>query len=274
MRVAVSNIAWRADQEDVAKALLVELGIGGVEIAPTMIWPRPTEVAATDLEDYRRTWNDLGIEIVAAQALLFGQPHLRLFDAESVRAETLRYLSRIVRLSAALGARALVFGSPGNRLRGDVPEAQAVEIATRFFRELGEVAHDHGTAVCIEGNAPAYGCDFLRTTSEARALVQQVDHPGVRLQLDTSTMALNGEDFAAEIVAGVPVAGHFHASEPHLSAVRRGGAVDHASAARALKRAGYEGWVSMEMRAHPAAPDLALVREALETVRECYGSDR
>lgn len=273
MRVAISNIAWRAEQEQEARTLLRELDIHGVEVAPTVIWPRPTEVSRATLTDYRRSWNDLGIDVVATQALLFGQPHLRLFEGASVRRQTLRYLAEVVRVSAVLGATALVFGSPRNRLRGGMPEGQAREIATRFFRQLGEVAHDHGTCVCVEGNAPAYGCDFLLTTAEARALVQQVNHPGVRLQLDTSTMALNGEDIVAEISAGVPLAGHFHASEPDLRPVRRHGAVDHAAAAGALRQAGYGGWVSIEMRADPNAPNLAQVREAIETALEHYRGD-
>jgi sugar phosphate isomerase/epimerase len=39
---------------------------------------------------------------------------------------------------------------------------------------------------------------------------------------------------------------HFHASEPHLVPLGQGG-VDHAAVASALRSAGYERWVSVEM---------------------------
>ena len=272
MKLSVSNIAWAADREQEAAAILQNAGVRGLEVAPTMVWPRPTEAPPVALDAYRDRWLDRGVRIVATQALLFGRPDLILFGDEAARRCTGDYLLAMARVSARLGAGVMVFGSPGNRLRHGLGADIAMDVAVRFFLSLARGVADLGTSLCIEANAPAYGCDFLTTTAEAAELVRRVDHPGVRLQLDTSTMALNGEAYAAEIAAAAALLGHAHASEPHLVPFGSGGA-DHAAAAVALRQAGYARWVSVEMRARPDDRDLAAITAALRLARAKYGED-
>ena len=85
MRLAVSNIAWPADQDAAVAGVLRDLGVTGIEVAPTKVWPRPLEASPTEIEDYRAFWEARGFEIVAAQALLFGRPDLTLFESEAAR---------------------------------------------------------------------------------------------------------------------------------------------------------------------------------------------
>ena len=54
-----------------------------------------------------------------------------------------------------------------------------------------------GSALAFEANAAIYGCRFVRHTAEAIALVQKVDHPGIRLQIDTGTFLIDGDDPAS-----------------------------------------------------------------------------
>lgn len=270
MKVAISNIAWHPGQDAAVADLLAALGIGGVEIAPTAIWEQPTRCDRSELDAYRAWWSDRGIQIVAIQALLYGQPDLLVFGDARTRKRTLAYLQEMIRVAARLGARAMVFGSPSNRLRADVDSLRALEIAAEMFHTLGETAHRAGTRLCIEANAPAYGCDFIQTTAEAIELVRQVDHPGFRLHLDTSTMVLNGEDYGAVIAAGAPLAAHFHVSEPHLERVGENGSIDHEQVATALRASGYSHWVSIEMSAAQPARSLAVVRESLQFVLGRY----
>src|SRR4029078_117158 len=100
---------------------------------------------------------------------------------------------------AQLGAHALVFGSPKNRLRRSLEREEANEIAAEFLRELGEHAFAQRMALCIEANPPEYGGDFVTTTAEAVELCEMVDHPGIRLNADLGGMTLAGEDPGAAI---------------------------------------------------------------------------
>jgi sugar phosphate isomerase/epimerase len=271
MRLAVSNIAWPADQDAAVADRLGALGVTGIEVAPTKAWPNPPAATDAEIDAYRAFWNGRGIEIVAAQALLFGRPELTVFDSAEVRAKTLDYLTGIVRVCARLGARALVFGSPKNRRVGDRPRAEAQGVAVEFFRTLAATAHAAGTTVVLEANPPEYGADFVTRAGGAIELVKAVDHPGFRLHLDTGCMTLAGDPVRETFAAGFPLAHHFHVSEPNLDPPGTSGTVDHAAFAAELHARGYAGWVSLEMR-EPKPFTLDGLAAAVRWVQERYAA--
>ena len=253
VRLAVSNIAWEPSQDDAIADVLRRAGVGGVEIAPTKWRERPLEASSGDIAAYRRAWADRGLPIVSIQSLLFGRPDLQLFGNEHSRTAMLDYLRRIIELSAALGARTLVFGSPKNRIRASLPMANALDVAREFFRSVGAHAREHGVIVCVEANPPAYGCDFITTTADAVDLCRAVDDAGIRINADLGGMTMSNENLSDALRAAAPFLGHFHASEPNLAPL--GAAADHAAAAAALEAIKYAGWVSIEMRAAGNAND-------------------
>lgn len=268
MRLALSNIAWSRQDDEAVAGLMQRAGVGGLEIAPTAVWPDPLAVPAADAAAFRDRWRSRGIEVVAFQALLFGHPELVIFGDEQAREATLAHLTGMMDLAARLGARPLVFGSPKNRQVGPLPAPRARDIAVRFFRDAGRRAADRGVQLCLEPNPPAYGCDFIHTVAEGVSLVREVDHPGFGLHVDAGAITMNGEAPAEAIAAAAPVMGHFHASEPNLAPLGTGG-TDHAALARALRAVGYSGWVSVEMR--PPA-DGGGVERAVGVLTGMYGS--
>jgi sugar phosphate isomerase/epimerase len=268
VKLAVSNIAWRPAENAAIADLLRREGVRGVELAPTAWRDRPLEASSADIESLRRWWEERGLSIIALQSLLFGRPELQLFGDETSRAALLDHLHRTVDFAALVGARALVFGSPRNRRRGDLPPGDAFAIASDFLRLVGEYAHDRDAVLCIEANPPAYGCDFVTTTAEAVELCRAVGHPGVRVNGDVGGMTLAHEDAAQSIALAAPVLGHFHASEPHLA--ETGSSADHARAGAALHAAGYEGWISIEMRAASDRGNVDAVGRAIRRVKADY----
>jgi sugar phosphate isomerase/epimerase len=273
MNLAISNIAWSPSQDEGVAAVLHEAGLSAIEIAPTTVWPRPVEADAREVEDYRRMWERRGFAIVALQALLFGQDDLRVFeDGEEGRGRLLGYLEGIMELGARLGARALVFGSPKARRREGLPPNEALRIAGEFFRDVGDAAARRGVCVCIEANPPQYGADFILNAGEAINLVRGIDSPGFRLHLDTACMHLARDDLEASINVGAPLLQHFHVSEPNLAPVgAHGSDIEHEKAAEALRRAGYDGYVSVEMRSVAPEHQLDTVRRAAVFARQTYG---
>lgn len=270
MRLAISNIAWPAGADEEAAPLLHAHGIEGVELALTKIWPEPLDAPAAELRAYRDRWEKRGVPIAALQALLFGKPHLTVFGAETVRQQTRDYLAGIIERAAWLGARALVFGSPKNRQRGERSQREAWAIAVPFFRELGQIAARHGVYFCIEPNPPEYGCDFVSTVAEGIELVDAVGEPGFGLHLDTGGMALTGDVPAASIAAAAERCRHFHISEPFLAEVG-GGKTQHSECAAALQARGYRGWISIEMgEAKEPGGWRAAMERALAFVRKTY----
>jgi D-psicose/D-tagatose/L-ribulose 3-epimerase len=270
MKVAISNIAWSIEEEPAIAALMQRLGVAGVEVAPSKIGPQPVELAEDELRRYRASWNDRGIDIVAMQALLFGVEGLAIFASESARKKMGDYLARILHIGGVLGAKALVFGSPKNRLVGALSPREIEAIAVPFFREMGAIAADNDTCLCIEPNPRAYGADWITTAKEAEAFVERVDRPGFGLHLDAGALHMQNEGPAEIRVAGNRIR-HFHASEPQLAPLQPGSRVPHEQYAATLRAIGYPRWVSVEMRQVPGqTSSLATVETALRCALGTY----
>lgn len=275
MKLAVSNIAWNADQDDTIGALLVKHGIAAVEIAPTKYFAAPCHPTDSEIERCRQAWLHRGLSIVACQSLLFQMPQLNLLggttsNAPQVQHDTINYLGEIMRLGAQLGATRFVFGSPKNRDRAGLDDATTHARAVAAFTELAQRAAALDVVFCIEPNPTQYQCNFLTTAAEALTMVEEVDHPGLGLHLDTGIMLLNGEDPAAAIESGFAWLRHFHLSEPNLMPVGQGG-VDHASIYAVLKRLNYQGYVSVEMRGGATTEEsYANVEQACRMLAEHY----
>lgn len=269
MKLAVSNIAWPADQDAAVGRVLTDLGVTGIEVAPTKAFPDPPAATDAEIDAYRRAWEDRGLPIVAAQALLFGRPDLTIFESAETRQKTLDYLRHVVRLCGRLGAGALVFGSPKNRRVGSLRRDEAHRIATEFFRELADVAWDANPTIVLEANPPEYGADWITTTADAAAFVRELGHPACGLHLDTACMVLAGDAPGPTLAATLRGVCHFHASEPGLAPFGSSGRVDHAAYAAELAARGYDLWVSLEMR--QAEPfDLGAFAESVRAFVDQY----
>ena len=212
-------------------------------MAPTRLWADPLTQDADEVAAARAAVEATGLRIVALQSLLFQRPQFQLFGDAEARQGLAGHLRGMARLAAGLGATRLVFGSPGNRRRGDLPVERADEIAVEVFAGLGAHAAALGVCFCIEANPTDYGCDWLIDAVASTAFVRAVDSPGVRLHLDTACMALAGDDAVERVHTGADVLAHVHASAPRLGPVGPDGPVDHAAVAGALRAVDYEGHV-------------------------------
>lgn len=263
MRLSVSNIAWDIADEPAAADLMAAAGIACVDVAPGKYFDDPAAVSEADGERVRRWWADRGFTIVGMQGLLFGTTGLNLFTDDGTM---LRRLADQCRVGRLLGAKALVFGSPKQRDRTGLDDAAATRIAVDFFRRLGDAAAGEGVVVCLEANPAMYGCNFMVRTDEAAAVVQAVDHPAIRLQLDVGTIATNNEN--PEIISTyADLFGHAHASEPGLAPLQASPA--HDVAAVHVRRLRPDLTVAVEMVTPPEG--LAAVERAIAVAKAAYG---
>jgi D-psicose/D-tagatose/L-ribulose 3-epimerase len=269
VKLAVSNIAWDPAEQDDVLAMLGDLGVLGIEVAPTKLWPDWEGAEPGSAAEWRHRFALKQFELPSMQAILFGKPELQVFGPEPVREATLDHIGRVAELAAALGAGPLVFGSPKNRDRGRFSPDEAFEVATGFFREAGRRCAPHGVWLCIEPLPEAYGSNFVNRWREAADLVQAVDEPGFGLHLDTGCIHLAGDDPAEAVRACQGTIRHFHVSEPHLVDLGQP-AIDHRRVGEALREADYQGWISIEMRR--ADDPLRGIAEAVRLVTACYGS--
>ncbi|WP_127090647.1 sugar phosphate isomerase/epimerase family protein [Aquabacter cavernae] len=276
MRLAVSNIAWPAAQADAVYDVLAELSVPGLEIAPGILFagePDPFVPSEAALRTVTARLDKAGLTLCSMQSLLFGVAGAELFGAPEARGAFEGGLLRAIALAGRLGIPNLVVGSPRNRVIPDLfsPE-QVREISLKLFRRLGDRAAQAGCVLAMEPNPAVYGTNFLTTLEETDAFVRAVDHPAVRVNFDVGAMHVNGAfaHLEAALAVSRPRISHVHLSEPQLGPVP--GSVDEARIVfAALTAAGWEGWVSIEMRADPDDP-VGAVRRAVRATLSAMGA--
>lgn len=271
--ILASAIAWLPTEAEKVVSLLRAERAVGIEAAPG-IFNRPlSEVNLHQVSEVRLFWEGEGLPILAMQALLFGRPELRLFGTDEERQALAEHLRLVFRVASGLGARHLIFGSPRNRIRGNMEPAVAFDVAERFFRKIAKDAEAAGCVLCIEANATEYGCDFVTTHEEAATLVKAVASPGFGLQLDTGVMRMNEESplGLASVLCGKNVLpAHVHISEPFLAPVDAATPF-HRELHAVLNDMGYAGAVSVEMK-RPSS--VSLLGNAVATTQATYGEPR
>ncbi|MGR7996916.1 sugar phosphate isomerase/epimerase family protein [Xanthobacter sp. ZOL 2024] len=267
MRLSLSNLALPQQTGADKIARLAEKGLRGVEVAPTRIAPWG-ELNDTMLTEYRRSLAGAGISVSSLQAIFFGAEGIALLqDVESFE-RMAAHLRRVAAAGAAIGASVLVFGAPKQRSRSGLAEEAAFDLGMARFRHLAEIADAQGLTIGLEPVPAAYNGDFLCTWQEVERMVRAVNHPGLRVHLDTGCVLLGGGDIGEAVKATADRLCHFHIAEPKLATfVQPVG--HHAVAANALRDIGYSRWVAIEMLEAPSQP-MAAIEQAVEFAAATY----
>ena len=269
MRLAISNIAWETTEDEVIAELLARFAVDAIDIAPGKYFPEPAKATDAEIAQVKDWWAQRGIALTGMQALLFGTTGLNVFGSEQSQAALLQHLAGVCRIGAGLGAARIVFGSPKNRDRSGLTDQQALDAAVLFFRKLGDIAQACGVTICLEPNPTCYGANFMTTSAETAVVVRAIDHPAIRMQLDTGALAINGEDPFTVLEDCAELIGHIHASEPDLLPLGDGG-TDHEKMARAEAHYLPVHVDTIEMVATKAEPHAQSIERALQVAREYY----
>ncbi len=269
MRLAISNIAWDTTEDASIVKLLHQYNIDAIDIAPGKYFSDPTHATDQEIAQVRQWWDDRGIEITGMQALLFGTSGLNVFGADKSQKAMLQHLESICRIGAGLNATRLVFGSPKNRDKGSLGENEANEMASNFFRKLGDIALSYGVILCLEPNPECYGANFMTTGAETAYMVRQIDHPSIKMQYDTGALTINGENAEDILKDYSSLIGHIHASEPDLLPLGDGGC-DHATNAEFLLKSLPNHIISIEMLATKNESHIVAIERAIKVAIMSY----
>lgn len=263
MKLAVSNIAWAAEQDAEVYRLMRDMGFTGLEIAPTRIFKEnPYEDLAAARMWKKGLSEEYGFQIPSLQSIWYGRTE-RLFGTENEREILIEYTKHAVDFAEEIGCRNLVFGCPRNRQKS---EGADENIAVRFFREIGDYAALHNVVIAVEANPPIYNTNYINTTASAIELIETVNSPGFLLNLDIGTMIENHETPA--ILSGKEhLIHHVHISEPELKPVLQRDL--HKELYSLLTGIGYQGYVSIEMK--KTGIDMLLLAEKMKYVYELFG---
>lgn len=257
MRLSISNIAWTSDNDKLMYGKMKEFGFSGLEIAPTRIFPENPYEKLDEARDWSRQLKaEYGFCVPSMQSIWYGRTEM-IFGTHDERKALVDYTKKAVDFANVIGCKNLVFGCPRNR---NMPENAEFEIAVEFFKEIGDYAFSKGTVIGMEANPPIYNTNFVNYTKEAIKLIDEVDSKGFRLNFDMGTVvcleeSLNILDGKSDLI------NHVHISEPGLKPIQA--RKSHAELAEMLRRADYQGFVSVEMG---KCDELSVVCEAMEYV--------
>lgn len=269
MRIAISNIAWDVSEDEQISELLSKYQVDAIDIAPGKYFPDPAKATDQDIAKVKAYWAEKGIEITGMQSLLFGTQGLNVFGSKQSQQAMLDHLNEVALIAKGLGAKRLVFGSPKNRDREGLTDEQTLIIAKDFFTKLGNIADEYGVIFCLEPNPTCYGANFMTTAEETFEAVSAINHPAIKMQLDTGAITINQERMPDVLAYSLNQIGHFHISEPGLAVVGDSNA-DHDAYASAIKARLNNVLVTIEMVATQDEPHLTSIERALAFVTQTY----
>ena len=246
MKIAASNIGLSAYNHATELAAVADLGIEGLEVAPSRVWKDVWKgLKAADVESYRRSVEGAGLKVIGLHSLFFDQKELGLFRNGDLRARSMDFMEHLSALCRDLGGHTLIYG--GGRWRKERELDQAYDEATDFMGELAHRIEGHGTCYCFEPLGPS-DTDFIHSVNDSVRIVEAVASPTLRVQIDAKALVENDEAELSSFQTGFPYLVHYHANEPGLGVLGSSGLVDHGKLGACLKGIAYRGYVSIEQR--------------------------
>jgi D-psicose/D-tagatose/L-ribulose 3-epimerase len=242
LKLAISNLSFGDTPLYEVLPKLRDLGIDGIEIAPTAIWPNIDSIEMNDVKRAQNKINEYGLKVSGIQSLLYGHPEFQLFDKSTWPAMK-SYLEKMIEIAGSLGANVAVFGSPRNRLKGEIKTEIANLIAAEFFSLLIPALEQNNVVLTLEPNAAEYGADYLMTYEDVNTLSNLIDSRVIGPQIDTGCLWMAGKDPLLAIDINIPE--HIHISAPNMALVLGNESYDHFI--QKIVEVDYKGWLVLEM---------------------------
>ncbi|MDX1952925.1 MAG: sugar phosphate isomerase/epimerase family protein [Verrucomicrobiota bacterium] len=235
---------------------VASLGYDAIELAPFTIAPYVTLISPERRSE---------IKALAAQnRLLISGIHWVLVQAEGMhlthpdaatRGKTSQYFSDLVDFCADIGGTHIIVGSPKQRsVMEGVTYEQAWDWATAVFTPSVQQAAERGITICLEPLSSAE-TNFINTAEEAVRFVRQFENDHFRIILDVKAMSSERKSIPQIIEESWPYFAYFHANDANLKGPGFG-TVDFLPIASALRKVGYNGYVSVEVFKFEEGPEV------------------
>lgn len=281
MKIGFNLLLWTGFVDDEQLPLLEKLkatGYDGVEIP--LFDGTPDHYAKL-----KKKLDDIGLATTTVTAMPGEQASTISPDA-SARAAALDHIKWAIDCSAALDADILI--GPMHQALGsfsnDPPTEQELQWTAEVHRQAGDHAQQQGMTLGVE-YLNRFECYLLTTLEQAVDHVNRVGHPNVKTMYDTFHANIEEKDPVGVVAPNIDAIAHVHISENDRGTPGRGH-VDFPGIIGALKKAGYDGWLTIESFGR-ALPDLAaatrvwrdffsspeqVYQEGIETIRRCWDS--
>ncbi len=198
---------------------------------------------------------DLGLES-SGIGVMPGGGRSAISPVAAEREAGLDHIKWLIECTEALGGKLLSgpFHQPLGEFSGAAPLRAELDRLADVHKRAAQYAASAGIDLAVEP-LNRFECYILNTAAAAAALVAQVDEPNYGYLYDTFHFNIEENSVAGVIETTASAIKHVHISE-NTRGVPGEGHIDFASVFRALRRVGYNGWMTVEAFGS-ALPDLA-----------------
>ncbi|WP_116135121.1 sugar phosphate isomerase/epimerase [Tropicimonas sp. IMCC34043] len=154
------------------------------------------------------------------------------------------HLLRVIAVGAEIGVEQIsgvLYGALGHAAR--LPDPDAMLRSAEVLHRVTAVAATAGVKLCVE-LVNRYETALLNTVEQALGYLRLVDHPNLRLHLDTYHMAIEERCPEASLRRALPVLGYFELDQSHRGRLDNGSLDLRAMSAPI--RTSYDGLVGVE----------------------------
>jgi sugar phosphate isomerase/epimerase len=275
MRLAFSTNAYLRYPFEEAAARIAGIGYEGLELLADVphAWPAgllegPKKAIRAAMEKNGLTFSNVNAFMMNAIAD-YRQPYWYpsfIEPDEGYRRVRIDHTRRALSLCAELGAPHITT-EPGGPIAPGQTRKQAVDLFVEVLKPLAEHAHKVGVLLLIE---PEPGL-LVETTDEYLEVAERVNAPSIGLNFDVGHAYCMSEDLPGQIAKLASQTKHYHFEDiaptrVHHHLIPGLGAIDFAEVVTAIKKTGYDGWITVELYPNQDDPDGA-ARSAMEVLR-------
>lgn len=274
MKLAFSTNAYLNYSFPEAVARLARIGYQGVEIMADVPHAWPAFLLEEQKQNLRDslTRNHLAISNINAFMMhAVNDPRQRYWHPSWIEPDRhyrqirIDHTRRALTLAKELGAPCITT-EPGGPVEAGQSWRKALELFVEMIKPVADHAANEEVLLLVE---PEPGL-LIETADQFLEFMQHIDSPAVGMNFDIGHAYCVGDDPALTIPRVAKYIRHFHlediaATRVHQHLIPGEGAIDFASALRAIKQIGYDGWVTIELYPYVENPDRAatLARERI-----------
>ncbi len=231
---------WELDIVDVVKKC-AQAGADCMEMHTTVIenWTQP------QLKDFRRLYEDLGIEIAYWCGFT---PEANIISADpAVRKAATERIIHYIRFNEMMGARILdgTYVQPWNIGLDGRDRREALDTSVDCLKQMAAVAEDCGVILSMEILNRFEGV-LVNTMVEAVEVLDRVNSPSLRITADSFHMNIEEDGIAPALMQGGSRIGHFHLGEANRKLPGNGSQINWNELFGTLRTLNYDGMFIFE----------------------------
>lgn len=242
MKYGINFLLWSGDFTRESIPLIkkaADMGFDGVEIA--IFDPDDVDIKAT-----KDALKANGMDCTTCSIL--GDDRDMISDDPAIRENAKKYMKDCIQIGAALGSP--IFCGPlysaVGKLVGRSRTQEEWDLAVTGLKEVAKVAGDNGVMLAMEP-LNRFETYFVNIAEDAVKLARDVDHPNVKVHLDTFHMNIEEKDLyeAIKSTGDAGLLAHMHCCENDRGAPGSGH-VDWDGVFKALNEVNYDSWIVIE----------------------------